>query len=222
MCPARAAELSRELEAAFANSASNEGEKTEVTEQKDDRLPMDAREIEIAHALNDLLSGRTCQLSDEEAVVDIIRADHPISDLIFLLMEDVTITEYCLTPALSDDEIHIVAADILAEWSEDKYLRQKIGLDAAHEYRKPTPAKKAVPAEQEKPMVQKQESVNQQLVQIVESVNQPTAALTYRQQLTLAALQGMCANPAYRGDFDELPHMAAALAAGVISAEAEQ
>lgn len=52
--------------------------------------------------------------------------------------------------------------------------------------------------------------------------NPEPITLTYRQQLTLAALQGMCANPAYRGDFDELPHMAAALAAGVISAEAEQ
>lgn len=201
-------------------TASNEGEKTEVTEQEDSRMPMDSRKIEIACALNDLLSGRTSQLSDEEAIVDIIRAGHPISDLMFLLMDDVTITECCLSPNLSDDEIHVVAADILAEWSDDKYLRQKIGLDAAHEYRKPSPAKKAVPAQQDNPMVQKQESVNQQLVQIVESVNQPTASLTYRQQLTIAVLQGMCANPAYRGDFEELALMAVQMATDVISAEA--
>ncbi len=51
----RSAELDRELDAAFANSASNEGEKTEVTEQEDDRPLLDDHEIEIAHALNDLL-----------------------------------------------------------------------------------------------------------------------------------------------------------------------
>lgn len=51
-------------------------------------------------------------------------------------------------------------------------------------------------------------------------VNKPLIAfLTYRQQLTIAALQGMCANPAYRGDFDDLPVMATMLADGVINQE---
>ncbi len=42
-------------------------------------------------------------------------------------------------------------------------------------------------------------------------------SLSYRQQLVIAALQGMCANPAYRGDFDDLPTMATMLAEGVIN-----
>lgn len=53
-----------------------------------------------------------------------------------------------------------------------------------------------------------------------EPVNEPLIAyLTYRQQLTIAALQGMCANPAYRGDFDDLPSMATMLADGVLNQE---
>lgn len=41
--------------------------------------------------------------------------------------------------------------------------------------------------------------------------------LSYRQKLTIAALHGMCANPAYRGDFDDLPAMATMLAEGVLN-----
>lgn len=53
-----------------------------------------------------------------------------------------------------------------------------------------------------------------------ESINKPLIAfLTYRQQLTIAALQGMCANPAYRGDFDDLPSMATMLVDGVLNQE---
>lgn len=190
-------------------TASNEGEKTEAAEREDNRLPMDAREIEIAHALNDVLSGRTNQLSVDESAGDVVRSGHVVSDLLFLLMEDMAVTECCLSPDLSDDEIHLVASIILEDWSDDKFTRQKIALDAIVEYRLPEiPDRPVITAKPKKEP---------------EPTPAPTAepmALTYLQQLTLAALQGMCANPAYRGDFDELPHMAAALAAGVVSAEA--
>ncbi|MCX8984834.1 hypothetical protein [Citrobacter portucalensis] len=124
VCPSRAAELDRELDAAFASSASNVGEKTEVA-------------------------------------------------------------------------------------------GQKIALDAIVEYRRPEPPETV---ENDPPMVTaKPKKESEQLAEATLLMAEP--ALTYRQQLTLAALQGMCANPAYRGDFDELPHMATALAAGVIGAE---
>lgn len=266
VCPARAAELDRELEAAFANStpaerkelqsasdedlrhktglmlaqqrgecipelgdnpadpkwdsmagsASNEGEKTEVTEQEDDRLPMDAREIEIAHALNDLLSGRTDIMGKEEAEGVVACTGHIIADILPLLIIDIATTEFCLSPNFSDEEVHDVATTILDSWSDDAALRQKIALDAIVEYRRPEPPK---PVVMDPPVVTVKPNKEPETV----SAPKPEPmALTYRQQLTLAALQGMCANPAYRGDFDELPHMAAALAAGVISAEAEQ
>ncbi|HAT7555702.1 TPA: hypothetical protein JAW29_002950 [Citrobacter freundii] len=216
VCPARAAELDRELEAAFANSASNEGEKTEVTEQEDDRLPMDAREIEIAHALNDLLSGRTDIMGKEEAEGVVTCTGHLIAEVTPLLIIDIATTEFCLSPNFSDEEIHDVATTILDGWTDDAAVRQKIALDAIVEYRRPEPQKAVVidpPVVTVKPKKEPEPTPES---------NPEPITLTYRQQLTLAALLGMCANPAYRGDFDELPHMAAALAAGVISAEEGQ
>ncbi len=222
VCPSRAAELDRELDAAFANSASNEGEKTEVTEQEDNRLPMDAREIEIAHALNDLLSGRTDIMGKEEAEGVVACTGHIITDVLPLLIIDIATTEFCLSPNFNDDEIHDVATTILDGWSDDAALRQKIALDAIVEYRRPGPPKPIVIAPAvvtAKPKKEPELPASSPGSDVTNG--ELSTTLTYRQQLTLAALQGMCANPAYRGDFDELPHMAAALAAGVISAEAE-
>lgn len=216
VCPARAAELDRELDAAFANSTSNEGEKTEVTEQEDDRPLLDDHEIEIAHALNDLLSGRTDIMGKEEAEGVVACTGHMIADVLPLLIIDIATTEFCLSPNFSDEEVHDVATTILDSWSDDAAVRQKIALDAIVEYRRPEPPK---PVVMDPPVVTVKPKKEPETV----FAPKPTPmALTYRQQLTLAALQGMCANPAYRGDFDELPHMAAALAAGVISAEVEQ
>ncbi|EDX1477275.1 hypothetical protein BBQ64_003114 [Salmonella enterica subsp. enterica serovar Bonariensis] len=216
VCPARAAELDRELDAAFANNASNEGEKTEVTEQEDDRPLLDDHEVEIAHALNDLLSGRTDIIGKEEAEGVVACTGHIIADILPLLIIDIATTEFCLSPNFSDEEVHDVATTILDSWSDDAAVRQKIALDAIVEYRRPEPPK---PVVMDPPVVTVKPNKEPETV----SAPKPEPmALTYRQQLTLAALQGMCANPAYRGDFDELPHMAAALAAGVISAEAEQ
>lgn len=216
VCPARAAELDRELDTAFANSASNEGEKTEVTEQEDYRQLLDNHEIEIAHALNDLLSGRTDIMGKEEAEGVVACTGHIIADILPLLIIDIATTEFCLSPNFSDEEVHDVATTILDSWSDDAAVRQKIALDAIVEYRRPEPPK---PVVMDPPVVTVKPKKEPETV----FAQKPAPmALTYRQQLTLAALQGMCANPAYRGDFDELPHMAAALAAGVISAEAEQ
>ncbi|EGT5654242.1 hypothetical protein JD793_000303 [Citrobacter braakii] len=215
ICPARAAELNRELDAAFANSASNKGEKTEVTGQEDNRLPMDVREIEIAHALNDLLSGRTDIMGKEEAEGVVACTGNIIADILPLLSIDIATTEFCLSPNFSDEEIHDVATTILDGWSDDAALRQKIALDAIVEYRRPEPPKAVMIAP---PVVTTSPKKDPESTPVPTNVS---IALTYRQQLTLAALHGMCANPAYRGNFDELPHMAAALAAGVISAESD-
>ena len=216
VCPSRAAELDRELDAAFANSASNKGEKTEVTEPEDDRPLLDDHEIEIAHALNDLLSGRTDIMGKEEAEGVVACTGHIIADVLPLLIIDIATTEFCLSPNFSDEEVHDVATTILDSWSDDAAVRQKVALDAIVEYRRPEPPK---PVVMDPPVVTVKPKKEPETV----FAPKPTPmALTYRQQLTLAALQGMCANPAYRGDFDELPHMAAALAAGVISAEVEQ
>lgn len=182
----------------------------------DARNPMDDREIEIAHALSDLLSGRTDIMGKEEAEGVVTCTGHLIADVLPLLIIDIATTEFCLSPNFSDEEIHDVATTILDGWSDDAAVRQKVSLDAIVEYRRPEPPKAVV--------------INPPVISVKpkkepEPTPAPTAepvALTYRQQLTLAALQGMCANPAYRGDFDDLPHMAVMLATEVISAESGQ
>lgn len=215
VCPSRAAELDRELDAAFANSASNEGEKTEVTEQEDNRPLMDDREIEIAHALNDLLSGRTGIMGKEEVEGVVTCTGNLIADALPLLIIDIATTEFCLSPNFSDEEIHDVATTILDGWSDDAAVRQKIALDAIVEYRLPEPPK-AVAIDLPMMTVKSKKEP-----ETLSAPKPEPMVLTYRQQLTLAALQGMCANPAYRGDFDDLPHMAVMLATEVISAEGE-
>ncbi len=128
----------------MAGSASNEGEKTEMTEQEDNRLPMDSREIEIAHALNDLLSGRTDIMGKEEAEGVVACTSHIIADVLPLLIIDIATTEFCLSPNFIDEEIHDVATTILDGWSDDAAVRQKIALDAIVEYRRPEPPKTVV------------------------------------------------------------------------------
>ncbi|EQA1621409.1 exodeoxyribonuclease VIII [Enterobacter asburiae] len=235
VCPAKAAQLNKELNEAFAqshapeeqandqprvenlgggvfsvdalinNSPSNEVEKTE------NRPAMSEREIEIAFALNDLMSGRTRELSLEEAEGDVLRTGHPVAHLIDLMITDIADTEFCLSPDFEIDEIQMVAASILDQWSDDHSERQKIALDAIVEYRRPEPPKSVVlgpPAVTAKPKAEPEPAPE---------TNAPLSSVTYLQQLTIAALQGLCSNPAYCNQYEELPAMAAGLARSVIN-----
>lgn len=234
VCPGKAAQLDKELNEAFAqshapeeqtndqprvenlgggvfsvdalinNSPSNEVEKTE------NRPAMSEREIEIACALNDLMSGRTRELSLEEAEGDVLLTGHPVAHLIDLMITDIADTEFCLSPDLENDEIQMVAACILDKWSDDQSERQKIALDAIVEYRRPEPPKSVVldpPTVTAKPKAEPEPAPD---------TNAPLSSVTYLQQLTIAALQGLCSNPVYCNQYEELPAMAAGLARSVI------
>lgn len=235
VCPGRAYQLDKELNEAFAqnsatvqqptdqprvenlgggvfsvdalinNPPSNEVEKTE------NRPAMSEREIEIAYALNDLMSGRTRELSIEEAEGDALRTGHPVAHLIDLMITDIADTEFCLSPDFETDEIQMVAACILDQWSDDHSERQKIALDAIVEYRRPEPPKSVVldpPAVTAKPKAEPEPEPE---------TNAPFSSVIYLQQLTIAALQGLCSNPAYCNQYEELPAMAAGLARSVVS-----
>lgn len=84
-------------------------------------------------------------------------------------------------------------------------------MDAIVEYRKPVPPKK-----QSSPEPDPEPEIITSDLQI--PATEP-AALTWRQQLIIAALRGMTSNPAYSGMHEDIPFMAVALADGVISAE---
>jgi exodeoxyribonuclease VIII len=241
VCPGKAAQLDKELSEAFAESpapekqagdqprvenlgggvfsvdalintpSSNEVEKQEVPPAQDDREVPDERDFSILHALNDLISGRTNIMGKEEAEGVVACTGQLVSDVIPLLMKDITTTEYCLSPAFTDEEIHDVATTMLDSWSDDISVRQKIALDAIVEYRRPEPPKPVLldpPAVTAKP--QKAVEPNREEPDLLTSPS-------YLQQLTIAALQGLCSNPAYCNQYEELPAMAAGLARSVIS-----
>ena len=241
VCPAKAAQLDKELNEAFAQSpapeeqasdqprvenlgggvfsvdalinttSSNEVEKQEVPPAPDNREVPAPREIAIAHALNELISGRTDIIGKEEVEGVLSRIGQLVSDVIPLLMVDIITTELCLSPEFSDEEIHDVATTMLDSWSDDISVRQKIALDAIVEYRRPAPPKSVVldpPAVTAKPKTEPEPAPE---------TNAPLSSVTYLQQLTIAALQGLCSNPAYCNQYEELPAMAAGLARGVIN-----
>ncbi|MBW4237700.1 exodeoxyribonuclease VIII [Enterobacter roggenkampii] len=235
VCPGKAAQLEKELNETFAQSSapeqqttdqprvenlgggifsvdallntapSNEGEKQEVPPALSDR------EIEIAHALNELMSGRT-NIGDQDDIENLITTTGKDIEHIFpLLIADITTTEFCLSPDFSDEEVQDVATTILEQWSDDISVRQKIALDAIVEYRRPEPQKSVVldpPAVNAKPIAAPVPAT---------VTNAPLSPVTYLQQLTIAALQGLCSNPAFCNQYDELPAMAVGLARSVFS-----
>ncbi|HHA1340318.1 TPA: exodeoxyribonuclease VIII [Enterobacter bugandensis] len=235
VCPGKAAQLNKELNEAFAQSPateeqasdqprvenlggevfsvdallntapSNEGEKQEVPPA------LSVREIEIAHALNELMSGRT-NIGDQEDIENLITTTGIDIEHIFpLLIADITTTEFCLSPDFSDEEVQDVATTILEQWSDDISVRQKIALDAIVEYRRPEPPKPVVidpPSVAAKPKIVPMKEPE---------TDDKQSSVTYLQQLTIAALQGLCSNPAFCNQYEELPAMAAGLARGVIN-----
>ncbi|ADF61218.1 exodeoxyribonuclease VIII [Enterobacter cloacae] len=235
VCPGKAAQLEKELNETFAHSSAPEQQTTdqprmenlgggvfsvealinnspsnEVEKQEVPPAPND-REIAILHALNDLISGRTNIMGKEEAEGVVACAGQLVSDVVPLLMEDITATEFCLSPDFTDEEIHDVATTMLDRWSDDVSVRQKIALDAIVEYRRPAPPKSVVldpPAVTANPIATPDPAPE---------TNAPLSSVTYLQQLTIAALQGLCSNPAYCNQYEEFPAMAAGLARSVIN-----
>lgn len=233
VCPGKAAQLNKELNDAFAHNPaseeqasdqprvenlgggvfsvdallntppSNEGEKQEVPPALNDR------DIEIAHALNELVSGRTNIVDKDDIEYLITTTGKDIEHLFPLLIADITTTEFCLSPGFSDEEVQDVATTILKKWSDDLSVRQKVALDAIVEYRRPEPPKSVVldpPAVTAKPRKASEQQPE---------VNGQQPPLSYLQQLIIAALQGLCSNPAYCNQYDELPGMAVGLARSV-------
>lgn len=235
VCPGKAAQLDKELNEAFAQSpapenqasdqprvenlgggvfsvdallsptASNGGEKQELPPAPGER------EISILHALNDLISGRSAIMAKEEAEGVVACTGHLISDVIPLLMADIITTEYSLSPDFTEEEIHDVATTMLDSWSDDISVRLKIALEAIVEYRRPELPKAVVidpPVLTVKPKIEPEPAPD---------ANAPLSSVIYLQQLTIAALQGLCSNPAYCNQYEDLPAMAAGLARSVIN-----
>ncbi|MGK3211042.1 hypothetical protein [Enterobacter kobei] len=90
-------------------------------------------------------------------------------------------------------------------------VRQKIALDVIVEYRRPELPKAVVidpPVLTVKPKIEPEPAPD---------ANAPLSSVTYLQQLTISALQGLCSNPAYCNQYEDLPAMADGLARSVIN-----
>ena len=175
------------------------------------RQAMTPRQIEIAHAINDLLSGRTDIMGKKEAEGVVSCTGHMIPHIVPMLIDTIITTESCLSPAFSDEEIHDVATTILDAWTDNEAGREKVATDAIVQYRSvpelPQPAvidPPVVTAKSKKPTEE------------APAENRQQSSLSYLQQLTIAALQGLAANPVHGNALDDLPAIAADLAAGVI------
>lgn len=235
VCPGKAAQLDKELNEAFAQAPTPEKQvgdqprvenlgggifsvdalinTTSSKEVEKQEVPpaLNDREIEIAHALNELMSGRT-NIGDQDDIENLTATTGKDIEHIFpLLIADITTTEFSLSPYFSDEEVQDVATTILEQWSDDISVRQKIALDAIVEYRRPEVPKPVVlapPAVKAKP---------QKAAAPEPEEHDRWTSPSYLQQLTIAALQGLCANPAYCNQYEELPAMASGLARSVIN-----
>lgn len=192
----------------LAENAAGDSEPAQEVSTEDTRVLMSDREIEIAHALNDLLSGRTNVMTKEEAEGVVTCTGHLIPDVLPSLISDIVATEFCLSPEFIEDEIHNVSTSILDAWSDNEAKRQIVALDAITEWRTELPAPEIIeePVVKPKPRMEPEETPTP-------VIHTPSAlGLTFRQQLTIAAIQGLCANPACFGVFDEIAEMAITLA----------
>lgn len=175
------------------------------------RQAMTPRQIEIAHAINNLLSGRTDIMGKEEAEGVVSCTGHMIPHIVPMLIDTIITIESCLSPAFSDEEIHDVATTILDAWTDNEAGREKVATDAIVQYRSvpelPQPAVIAPPVVTAK---------TKKTAKTAPAENSQQSSLSYLQQLTIAALQGLAANPVHGNALDDLPAIAADLAAGVI------
>lgn len=195
----------------LAENLAGDSEPMQEVDPEDTRALMNDRETEISHAINALLSGCTDVMGKEEAEGVVTCTGHLIPEVFPSLIADIAATEFCLSPNFSDEEIHHVATSILDAWSDNEAKRQIVALDAITELRTELPS----PAVIEKPVIKVKPRPEPQEIhaQAVHTTTSP--ALTYRQQLTIAAIQGLCANPACFGVFDEIAEMAMTIANAV-------
>ncbi len=173
----------------------------------DNRKELSARQVEICIAINELLSGRTNMIGEADIREFAENVNHPYSDLIPLLIVDIESAEVLLSPNLSDEEIHGVATTLLERWNDDVLIRQKIALDDADLWRKEA-------IKQQKLSATAVTQAPSEPTKAEITANEPASSgnLTFKQQLMLAAVQGLCANPAHATSFEDIPHMASVIA----------
>lgn len=201
------------VDALIALQSSNPANKEEVPELSD-------RELAIKSAVAFALSGQTNIFNEAEAKEVIDTSGHDAESLSLLIMIDIYAVE--LTEELNiinDYDVHHLTLSALEEWSDNPETRFDILSRALSEFRKSDDEMKTHLSKTIAPEAVFIPPPNElrTTVAVIESPN----ALTYQQQLTIAALQGLCANPAHATARDDLPGMADWMAKSIISIQAD-
>lgn len=235
VCPGRSAQLDKELDDAFSQPAE---QKQQIDEQTGRALaagrgefvpgisdPADTRwvaggvepalterEIVIKALAEAVLDGKTTCIDEKEAQQLITGTGQSSSHLSLMITMDIFTLENGEGPEIIDDyDVQYLAWSALEEWSDNPETRLDNLTRILNEYRQEMvnkPAAMMLP-----PQVVATRPTEQNPAATTEL---PANALTYHQQLTIAALQGLCANPAHATSFDDIADMAVQLAAGVI------
>lgn len=231
VCPGKAAQLEKELNEAFAQSPAPEKQASDqprvenlgggvftveslMSGNNDVHSALTEREEAIKALVEKTLAGKTNCFSEEEAEELISKTGHDSSHLTMMIMTDIFALENGEAPEIIDDyDIEYLAWSALEEWSDNPETRLDYLTRVLEEYRqegaKEAPAAVVLPSPEVNAKPEEQRPA---------SVPAPsTCALTYHQQLTAAALQGLCANPAYCNQYDDLPGMAVWLANSVVN-----
>lgn len=231
VCPGKAAQLNKELNEAFAQSPATEEQASDqprvenlgggvfsveslMSGNNDVHPALTEREEAIKALVEKTLAGKTNCFSEEEAEELISKTGHDSSHLTMMIMTDIFALENGEAPEIIDDyDIEYLAWSALEEWSDNPETRLDYLTRVLEEYRqegaKEAPAAVVLPSPEVNAKPEEQRPA---------SVPAPsTCALTYHQQLTAAALQGLCANPAYCNQYDDLPGMAVWLANSVVN-----
>ncbi|QZY35121.1 exodeoxyribonuclease VIII [Enterobacter cancerogenus] len=231
VCPGKAAQLDKELNEAFAKDPTPEkqaGDQPRVENlgggvfsveslmsgNNDIHPALTEREAAIKALVEKTLAGKTNCFSEEEAEELVSNTGHDSSHLTMMIMTDIFALENGETPEIIDDyDIEYLAWSALEEWSDNPETRLDYLTRVLEEYRqegaKETPAAVVLPPPEVNANPEEQRPAS------VAALS--TCAITYHQQLTAAALQGLCSNPAYCNQYDDLPGMAVWLASSVIS-----
>lgn len=167
---------------------------------------LNEREQRIKDLVEEVLAGKTDCFDEEEATTLLEATSHDLNHLSFMIMTDVYALENGENSGIiCDYDVQYLAWCAVEEWTDNPETRLDYLMKSLRDYREIDPAKHA-----------KTEPLTPVVATEPLDLKTIETATTFRQQLTVAALQGLCANPAYRGDFDDLPAMAAMLADGVI------
>ncbi|WMY76406.1 hypothetical protein RHD99_10980 [Buttiauxella selenatireducens] len=176
-------------------------------------LEMSQREIEVAIAINDALCGANNIMSPEDATELIAASNHKVDYIVACLIGDfITVDEHLVNPILTDEEIFYLMLDVLELWDDNSELRQDTLCTYAKEWR-------FSQVNREKSRAISTTETDAKPDNLFHTPAVLSHHFTYRQQLTTAALQGLCANPAHTASYDDLPGMASWLADSVISVQ---